>query len=44
VFFFARHGAGVTSNTTVLIYDKTVSHLLKVTLAWRSDCKTRHHS
>ncbi len=35
VFFFARHRAGVTSNTTVLIDDKTVSHLWKVTLAWR---------
>jgi len=36
VFFFASHRAGVASDTTVLIYDETVSHLWKVTPAWRS--------
>jgi hypothetical protein len=36
VLFFARDRAGMASDTTVLIYDKTVSHLWKVTLAWRS--------
>jgi hypothetical protein len=32
VFFFARDRAGVTSNTTVLIDDKSISHLLTFTL------------
>ena len=46
VFFFARNRAGVAPDTTVLIYDKTVAHLWKITLMSRNSqrLQTRHHS
>jgi hypothetical protein len=46
VFFFARNRAGVAPDTTVLIYDKTVAHLWKITLMSRNAqrLQARHHS